>query len=240
MGRATADELGGARRVARLWCPKSSSPSRDLLCSLVVGCGGFGGSYPHFRNSRCVPFRKLSRRQQSAQFAAPPSSPRWRFERPCLSQAMIRAVLATTRGAALRVRKGTRLAPPSCSVLRSELLQRLGGGTPEAHSTGGVPAGLRSIQLPLESSKRPPTTSPSEQRRLRKAERRVRRQEAKSKARQLAKEATAQRLAARQALLDAMSDEARAHLAASPWLPTFLSPASVLALGPALAASPWP
>ena len=153
---------------------------------------------------------------------------------------MIRAVLATTRGAALRVRKGTRLAPPSCSVLRSELLQRLGGGTPEAHSTGGVPAGLRSILLPLESSKRPPTTSPSEQRRLRKAERRVRRHEAKRKARQLAKEATAQRVAARQALLDAMSDEARAHLAASPWLPTFLSPASVLALGPALAAPPWP
>lgn len=128
---------------------------------------------------------------------------------------MIRAVLATTRGAALRVRKGTRLET-SCSVLRSELLQRLGGGTPEAHSTGGLPAGLRSIQLPLESSKRPPMTSPSEQRRLRKAERQVRRHEAKRKARQLAKEATAQRVAARQALLDAMSAEVRAHLAASP------------------------
>ena len=32
-----------------------------------------------------------------------------------------------------------------------------------------------------------------------------------------------------------VSPEARAYLAASPWLPTFLSLASVLALGPALA-----
>ena len=224
---------------ASSWCPKSSSLPRDCV-PLSLAAEGFAvPTAPQTQGRSTLP----SRRQQSAQLrrhsslesARRHSSLRWRVERPCLSQAMIRAVLATTRGAALRVRKGTRLAPPSCSVLRSELLQRLGGGTPEVHSTGGVPAGLRSIQLPLESSKRPPMTSPSEQRRLRKAERRVRRHEAKRKARQLAKEATAQRMAARQALLDAMSDKARAYLAASPWLPTFLSLASVLALGPALA-----
>ena len=153
---------------------------------------------------------------------------------------MLRFALATTRVAAPRVRKGTRLAPPSCSALRSELLQRLGGGIPEAHSTGGVPTGFRSIQFPLESSKRPPETSPSEQRRLRKAERRARRGEAKRKARQLAAEATVQRVAARQAILDAMSTEARAHLTTSPWLPTILTHAFVCTFCASPSPSPGP
>ena len=153
---------------------------------------------------------------------------------------MLRFALATTRVAAIRVRKGTRLSLPSCSALRCELLQRLGGGIPEAHSTAGVPAGLRSIQLPLEPSEQPPQSSPSERRRLRKAERRARRDEAKRKARLLAAEATALRMAARQALLDAMSAEARAHLAASPWLPTFLTHAFVRALRASPSPSPGP
>jgi len=114
--------------------------------------------------------------------------------------------------------------PSRCSALRSGLLRRLDGN--EAHSTG-----LRSILFPLESSslaqihkltvergsqseepakrytvERLPE-SPSQRRRLRKAERQVRRHAARHTARQLKAEATVQRLAARQAMLDGMRSE---------------------------------
>lgn len=142
---------------------------------------------------------------------------------------MLRIALAATRMVAPRVSKVAGLAPPS-SALRSRLLQRP-DSIPDAHSTGGAPTGLRPG---LQSSERPPDSSPAQQRRLRKAERKVRRTEARHKARQLKAEATVQRMAVRQARLDVMGDEVRARLAHSPV--ASYRPTHALDLAPCL----WP
>ena len=140
---------------------------------------------------------------------------------------MLRFALAATRMVAPRVSKAAGIAPP-CSALRSRLLP---DSIPDAHSTGDAPTGLRPG---LQSSERPPDSSPAQQRRLRKAERKVRRTEARHKARQLKAEATVQRMAVRQARLDVMGDEVRARLAHSPV--ASYRPTHALGLAPCL----WP
>ena len=82
MGRATADELGGARRV--LLVPEVELAPRDIVF-LYPWLPRVCSSYSSTRQRKAV-FTLTSRRQQSAQLRAPlrHSSLRWRVERPCL------------------------------------------------------------------------------------------------------------------------------------------------------------